>query len=106
MVALQPNTSVILDQPAGFCYAQYTNNTFAAIVVETDNLGLLTLADSIPVDPIKGIPGSGISIFTTTEGQSGQLSISVFVQVNGSDVTQLQQTQSRGPWMQYALPVD
>lgn len=105
MVALQPNTSVILDQ-AGFCYAQYTNNTFAAIAVETNNSGLLTFAESIPADPIKGIAGSAISLFTTTEGQSGQLSISVFVQVNGSDVTQLLQTRSRGPWRQYALPVD
>ena len=101
---LRPNTSVILDE-GGYCYAQYINNTFAAMFAEIDNSGLLTLANSTTVGSIEGIPGSGISLFTSSEGNTRETAVSIFVQVNGSDITQVQQLRTGGAWQHNALPI-
>lgn len=99
---MQPNTSVANDW-GGQIYAQHANNSFATAATVVKN-STLTLANFTPIDGIDGIPESRITELTAMRDY-GRTIRTIFVQVNGSDITQLQQLKPDGPWNQIAIPV-
>lgn len=100
---MRPNTSVYNDW-GGFYYAQYVNNTFAATAVTMDNSDALILAGTAAIGPIQGMPETRISGVPALVDDSKSIR-TIFVQVNGSNITQIQQQTSGGAWSEMAIPV-
>lgn len=101
---MHPNTSVANDW-GNQIYAQYANNSFASSAVGETN-STVTLATFTPIEGIEGIPGSRITELTAMSDNGKTTIRTIFVQVNGSDITQVQQLTPGGPWKRIAVPVD
>lgn len=100
---MQPNTSVANDWE-GRIYAQYANNSFASAATGAMN-SVITMTSLTPMEGIDGIPESRITQLTAMLDE-GRAIRTIFVQVNGSDITQVQQLTPGGPWYQAAIPLD